>query len=351
MPKRFRYAAIGLCLLLALGLGWQLGKPLPVPASATTQHSYSQALAMVHDGKPGAARLLYQQLMRNDLSAVRQTSLLAELPNYPSPHALKLATAALQNDQALVRHAAIDCIVHLVPATQRSLLLGPLLSDHDTAIRFHAARVLFELSPDDLGLYFADLEKVLEQYVVTLQQQPDDAAAQLQLALLQLHEKAYAKADAALQRARTLQPENLDTVPVQVRVLEALHQPDAAREVLAAQLLRHPQSAFLQSQLGHWLLRNGAPEYALLALTRAVELEPDNQDYRYDLAVALHGLDQVEAAQRQLDEVLRRQPANRKARWLLIDYWKETGQLQNVQILLAELEQQNPDDPLLQQAL
>jgi hypothetical protein len=33
---------------------------------------------------------------------------------------------------------------------------------------------------------------------------------------------------------------------------------------------------------------------------------------------------------------------------LLIQYWKESGQLQNVQVLLAELEQQNPDDPVVQ---
>jgi hypothetical protein len=36
---------------------------------------------------------------------------------------------------------------------------------------------------------------------------------------------------------------------------------------------------------------------------------------------------------------------------LLINYWKESGQLQNVQILLAQLEQLNPDDPALQQGL
>ena len=49
--------------------------------------------------------------------------------------------------------------------------------------------------------------------------------------------------------------------------------------------------------------------------------------------------------------MLNRQPANRRARVLLIEYWKETGQLQNVQILLAQLEQLNPDDPLVQQGL
>ena len=49
--------------------------------------------------------------------------------------------------------------------------------------------------------------------------------------------------------------------------------------------------------------------------------------------------------------MLSRQPANRRARVLLIQYWKETGQLQNVQVLLAELERQNPDDPFLQKGL
>lgn len=348
MPRRFRYAAITLAVALATGVAWHFGKPLPVPASAAVQHSYSTALELAHNGKPGAARLLYQQMARTDLSAVRQASLLAELPNYPSPRALKLATAALANGEPLVRHAAIDCISLLVTRAQRSLLLGPLLGDADLEIRFHAASALLDLSPDEQGLYFAELQKTLDQYAAALQQRPEDAAAQLQLAQVELHNEDYAGADAALQRAHTLQPENLDTVPVQVRVLEAQHQPDKARQALADPLIRHPDSAFLQHELGQWLLRHNAPEYALLALTRAVELEPDNQDYRYDLAVALHGLSQVEAAQRQLDEILRRQPANRKARVLLIEYWKETGQLQNVQVLLAELEQQNPDDPALQ---
>lgn len=350
MPRRFRYAAVALLLSLAAGLAWHLGKPLPVPASVNVQHSYSIALEAAHDGKPGAARLLYQQMARTDLSDIRRAGLLAELPNYPSPQALKLARAELGSDAPLVRHAAIDCLVQLLSPAQRSLLLGPLLSDHDEEIRFHAARALLNLSPDELGLYFGELEKLLDHYIAALQQRPDDADAQLQLAQIELHNDAYSQADAALQRARALQPDNLDAVPIEVSVLEGQHQPDKARQVLADQLTRHPQSAFLQYQLGQWLLRNGAPEFALLALTRAVELEPDNQDYRYDLALALHGLDQVEAAQRQLDEMLRRQPANRKARVLLIGYWKETGQLQNVQILLAELEQQNPDDPALQLA-
>jgi hypothetical protein len=37
-------------------------------------------------------------------------------------------------------------------------------------------------------------------------------------------------------------------------------------------------------------------------------------------------------------------PERSQARVLLINYWKESGQLQNVQILSAQLEQMNPDD-------
>jgi cytochrome c-type biogenesis protein CcmH/NrfG len=334
MPRRFRpAAAVALALAVFMALAWHLGKPLPTPPSATVQYSYGLALENAHDGKPGAARLLYQQLARTDLAPEQQVGLLAELPNYPSTHALKLA---------------IDCLLTLVPAAQRSLLLGPLLNDNDQAIRWHATRALLDLSPDQLGLYYAELEKALDAYARVLQGQPDAPDALLQLARLYLRDQDYAQADAALKRLHELQPENPALIPLRMQVLEGQHLPDQAREVLAEPLRRDPQSALLQTELGHWLLRHGAPEYALLALARAVELAPDNPDYRYDLAVALHGLDQLQAAQHQLDELLRRDPANRRARVLLVQYWKESGQLQNVQVLLAELEQQNPDDPVVQ---
>ncbi|MNE03836.1 putative protoheme IX biogenesis protein [compost metagenome] len=351
MPKASRFTIIGLCLLAVLGAGWLLIKgDAPRPPQAVTQ-GYSQALERAHNGLPGAARVLYQQLARDDLSDIRRASLHAELPNYPSPLALKLAGEDLYNPSPLVRQAAIDSVVGLVPGPQRSLLLGPLLADDDHSMRFAAARALLGLSPDELGLYFGPLQGVLDEYVRVLQAEQDDCPALLLLARLHLHGGDYPEALAALQRCRVLDPGNLETVALQVLVLERQGLTDQSRQVLAEQLQRHPQSAFLQHELGLWLLRHGQDEYALLAFSRALELAPDNNQYRLTLATSLHSLDQVEAAQKQLEAILQSQPANRKARLLLIDYWKETGQLQNVQVLLAELEQLNPDDPLVQQGL
>ncbi|MCU7240081.1 tetratricopeptide repeat protein [Pseudomonas peradeniyensis] len=337
-----------LVLPIAIGYLWRDQQPA---APSLPPHSYAKALRQAHDGLPGAARVLYQQLQRDDLPPIRRAALYVELPNYPSPQALKLAQHDLEHADPLVRRAAIASIRRLLPAAQRSLVLGPLLEDDEQSVRFAAVDALLGLDPDAIGLYFGPLQDALEQYEQTLEQQPDDAAAQVHLARLYMHEQAYSDADRALQRSLAVAPEGLDALATQVRLLEQQGRHDASREVLAKALALRPDSAFLQYELGLWLTRHEQQEYALLALARAVELEPENNEYRYTLAVTLHQLEQIDAAQKQLETVLNRQPANRRARVLLIEYWKETGQLQNVQVLLAELERQNPDDPYLQQGL
>ena len=351
MTQPRRYLVISLVSALVAGGLWYSMRPAPAVPTPSVNQRYSIALDMAHNGKPGAARVLYQQLARTDLSDTRRASLHGELPNYPSPQALKLADADLLNPSPLVRIAAIQSIVGLVPSAQRTLLLGPLLDDSEQSVRFAAANALLGLSPDEQGLYFGPLQQVIDEYERDLKTRPQDPQAQGQLARLYLHEGQLDDAQAALEQVTRLDPDNLKAVVAQIELLDKRGKADQARQLLARQLEAHPDSAYLQHALGIWLLNHGQTEYALLGLARAVELEPDNSDYRYKLATALHDLDQLEAAQRQLEELLQRQPANRKARVLLIRYWKEAGQLQNVQVLLAQLEQQNPDDPALQQGL
>jgi tetratricopeptide (TPR) repeat protein len=336
-------------MLIAIGLlvhGWM--KP---PAAPVITHNYAEALELAHDGKPGAARVLYQQFSRTDLSDIRRAGLLAELANYPSPQALKILDGDLKRPVPLVQQAAIDTASTMVSSSQRSLLIGPLLDDPEQSVRFAAVRSLLGLSPDDLGLYYGPLQDGIEQYEVALAAQPPNGESQLQLARLYVADGNPKKALQALELAMKLEPKNLTGALLQIDLVEQQGQAERAREQLAQLLDQHPESSLLQHALGKWLLRHGQHEYALLALAKAVELDAENTAYRYDLAVALHDLQQLEPAQRQLEDILQRQPANRPARVLLIRYWKESGQLQNVQVLLAELEQQNPDDPALQQGL
>ncbi|OOV90611.1 tetratricopeptide repeat protein [Pseudomonas sp. MF4836] len=349
-PPR-RYLLISLLIVLALSLGWFMLRSSPPQVPEAIKHGYAKALEQARNGQGGAARVLYQQLARPDLTDARRIRLLNELPNYPSPQALKLADADLYHPSAEVRQAAIQSVLGLVPNGQRSLLLGPLLEDREQEVRFAAATALLGLSPDDQGLYFGPLQQVIDEYTQVLKTREDDVEAQYQLARLYLHNADLVKAQQALEQALRLQPDNLQAVVLQIEVLDKQGRSDAARQLLAKQLQAQQDSAYLQHALGLWLLHHQQGEFALLGLSRAVELEPNNADYRYDLATTLHSEQELEAAQKQLEEIVQRQPANRKARVLLISYWKESGQLQNVQVLLAQLEQQNPDDPALQQGL
>ena len=351
MPPRYRLLiAASLLVIVPGGIAYLWHDP-PAPAFTVPPHSYHQALRQARQGQPGAARVLYQQLQRADLASDRRVALLAELPNYPSPLALKLAQDALEDVDPGVRQAGIQSARGLLSDSQRSLVLGPLLDDDEQSVRFAAVDALLGLAPDDIGVYFGPLQEVLEQYQQVLEQQPEQPAVQVHLARLYLHERAFDAAAKALDRALAQDADALDALVLRVRLLEGQGRHDASRHVLAEALARHPDAAVLQYELGRWLLRHDQDEYALLAFSRAVELGPRTADYRYALATTLHRLQQVEAAQKQLETLVDEQPANRKARVLLIQYWKETGQLQNVQVLLAQLEQQNPDDPLVQQGL
>jgi tetratricopeptide (TPR) repeat protein len=346
--QRVVIVCLALLVLAAAVVVWRHSGPLQEPA--VQQEMFGKALRQARSGDAGAARVLYQQLGRTDLLPSQRALLYGLLADYPSPRALKLARADLHNEHPEVRQAAIGAVVGLVPASQRSLILGPLLEDPLASLRYAAARAMLDLSPDDAGLYFGQLDNTLDEYRQVLADSTD-LADQLLLARILIHQSDKVQAGTLLQRLLAQAPDNVQAIALQVRLLDQQGNTDGARQWLAEQLRQYPQSAALQHELGLWLVDHKQDEYALLALTRAVELAPDNSTYRYSLALTLHAMEQVDAAQRQLQEIVQRQPQDRRARVLLITYWKETGQLQNVQVLLAQLEQQNPDDPLVQQGL
>lgn len=336
--------------VISLGL-WQLGRPALTPAVVLPPGSYELALRAARAGEPGAARLLYQQLARDDLALTARAALYPSLVNYPSARALGFVQSGLAEHDSSVRIAAVEAGAQLTEGRARAALLGPLLADTDQAVRRRAALALASLPETDLGRYAKTANEVTANYLAMLEAQQDSYSAQLELARLQAARDDPAQATAAARQALKLDPKALPARVLLAKALDRQGLTTEARALLAEPLREQPDNAYLQHELGQWLLAHQQPEYALLALAKAVELAPDEGGFRYDLAVALYAMDHPEAAQAQLDQLIRRQPWNRRARLLLIDYYKRSGQLQNVQILLAELEQQNPDDPILQQGL
>ena len=220
MSQPRRYLLISLLTVVVLALAWSFLRSSPPQVPEAIKHGYSAALEKARNGQPGAARVLYQQLGRPDLDDQQRIRLLAVLANYPSPQALKLADADLYHPSAEVRKAAIKSVLGLVPSGQRSLLLGPLLDDHEQSVRFAAVDALLGLSPDDQGLYFGPLQQVIDEYTQVLKTRGDNVEAQYQLARLYLHNADLIKAQQTLEQALRLAPDNLQAVVLQIEVLD-----------------------------------------------------------------------------------------------------------------------------------
>ena len=84
------------------------------------------------------------------------------------------------------------------------------------------------------------------------------------------------------------------------------------------------------------------------ALGTAAQLEPQNAQYGYVLAVALHESGKVEQARAELERLLNVQPANRSVRRSLIQYNLDSGQAAKARVLLEDWKTINTGDPLLQ---
>ncbi|RJG11078.1 hypothetical protein D3879_15540 [Pseudomonas cavernicola] len=317
--------------------------------TAVHDGGYADALHQARNGLPGAARMLKQQLERTDLPAIRRATLLAELPNYPSQRSLELAAVALNNSAPQVREAAIDVVSVLSPAQQQIGLLTPRLSDPVRAVRIAAAWQLAQLPEQDRAPIAKLWQPVIREYEDVQNSLKERAEANLNLAMLYQNTGRITLAEPALRDALLRNPDFLPAVVTLVQLLDAQGRTNEARQLLEENLARHPDAALLQHTQGLALVRRGEPDKALLALRKAAQLAPENPQFSFVLAIALHDSGQQEAARKQLEDLLKRQPTNRNARLALISYWHEAGQMQEVQVLQAELEQQNPDDPELQQ--
>jgi len=91
----------------------------------------------------------------------------------------------------------------------------------------------------------------------------------------------------------------------------SLRDPDGER-LLSEALERVPQAASLHFSLGLLQVRQKQVSQALLPLGRAVDLQPDNQRYRYVYAVALNSVGQREKALAVIEAGLALTPGNQQ---------------------------------------
>ncbi|SEC42442.1 tetratricopeptide repeat protein [Pseudomonas marginalis] len=314
--------------------------------STVAEHAprYEESMALIRGGQPGAAQALYDQLARNNLPAIQRATLLAELSNYPSEQALKLATRDLANPASQVRESAVRAISAFLPPAERVALYGPLLQDPVLAVRIIAARDLLSVSAQGLGPAW---DKAIVEYENVQLSLLERAEANLNLAMLYQASDRGDKVEAQLRAALLRDPDFFPALVTLAQWLEANGRAQEARTLISDNLKQHPEAALLQHTQGLMLIRAGDTAKAMPHLREAVRLEPANPQYSYVLAVALHDSGRVDQACEQLEKLLTLQPYNRNARLSLIQYYLENGKEPKAQVVMQAWKKLNPADPAL----
>ena len=307
---------------------------------------YDESLWQVRNGQPGAAQVLYEQLQRSNLPAIQRATLLAELPQYPSEQALKLASKDLTHREPQVRESAIRAVSAFLPAPERVALYAPLLSDPVKAVRIAAARDLLSAA-NNLGSAQANWQAAINEYEQVQLSLVERAEANLNLAMLYQASGRGAEVEPQLRAALKRDGDFYPALVTLVQWLESQGRTAEAQALLLQGLKEHPDAALLQHTQGLALIRAGNREQAMQALRAAVKLEPQNPQYSYVLAVALHEQGKVDEACALLEKLIEQQPTNRSARLALIQYYLNSNQEPKAQVLLQGWKKLNPGDPAL----
>ena len=319
------------------------------PDAQPRDGGYARDLHAARQGLPGAAAALNRQLARSDLADIRWATLLSELPNYPSAGAQKTVGEALTSPSAQVRHTAAGLLGALFAPQQQLQLLSPLLEDPVRAVRLEAAWQLLQLAAD-ANAQPQMLRELIGEYEQSQNSMQERAETQLNLAgvyqLTGREARVEPALDKALQQDPTFHPARI--MLAQLRE-QAGNDPEGALSLLRESIEQYPLEPSLQHALGLTLVRQRQYAEALNALHKAHELAPEQSEYAYVLAVALHGVGEQQAALDLLRERLQAQPTDRRTRQALISYLRAADGQVEADSLLAELAAQNPDDPLLQQ--
>jgi len=261
------------------------------------------------------------------------------------PQSLPVVRKLLANYDPTMRIAALGLIEPFELAV-RAQAAAPLLADPVRGVRVEAARVLADVSDDQLSLDQRRARaEATNEYVESLQQDSDWPAANASLGNLRMRQGRPEEAIAAYERALALDPR---FVGAYVNLADAYRQ--QGRDAEAEKLLRRglallPRAPDLHHALGLLLVRKGDKAAALTELTVAAKLAPDNARYGFVYAVGLFSAGRRGEALSVLRAAEARHPYDLEILGALVSMNREAGNARAALTYARKIAEIIPDDP------
>lgn len=262
------------------------------------------------------------------------------LRNYPNPYAVNTALVQLESANATLRLTAIK-VVELLPVQQRLHYLWPSLNDPVKAIRMEAARLLASTLVDRTIVLQPTqqqaIQKAVDEYMASLQQNADTPAGQMQLGALYQSLNQLDLAEAAYQHARLIEPSYLPAIVNQADLYRSKGQDQLAVPLLKQALNIEPKNAAANYAMGLLMIRlkqlDSAANYLKIAATQT----PEIVRYNYVYAVTLFETGKQALAISTLKKALQNSPNNTEIISALAAYLTTMGRVEEARQYSAQL--------------
>ena len=286
-------------------------------------------LSLVHDG---------------DQPAIVRASALSRLARDASPSAMEAAVEALNDNDELVRRAAVELLTASALRV-RVRYLPRMVEDPVRAVRIAAARALASVPdgeiPEDLR---AARARAMDEYIAAQTYNADRPEAHLNLGALHQERGELDRAEAAYRKALELYPD----APQALINLADLHRARGdeaqAESLLIAGVRTHPASASLHHALGLSYARQKKGRQSLEHLSAAARLGRDDPVYAYVYGVALHSYGDPARAVAVLEGAHQRFTGERSILQALASMERDRGNTARALVYARKLVEAAPED-------
>lgn len=315
------------------------------PESTHRGPHFGEALQAARHNRRDAERLLLSVITDSAQPGIARATALTRLADRPAPSHLSALKAALDDDDPLMRIAAMDFLEQADIRT-RIDLGWPLLDDPVRTVRLEAARVLSPLMAERLPDKFRrQLQKRIEEYEAAQGVNLERPESHLNLGVMAINQGRARKAEAAYRQALRLDPEFVPATVNLADLYRQLGQEQEGQQVLLDGIEANPLDPSLHHALGLLQVRRNQLDKATRSLARATELAPGNNHYTYVYALALEKAGVHDKAADTLAKVLRQDPAHRDAAVTLANLYIKTGNTKAAGEVIRAIRRNAPEDP------
>ena len=176
-----------------------------------------------------------------------------------------------------------------------------------------------------------------------LKREPKFADAYFLLGMIALEHGRAGKARELIDRALSQTPDNAEYLAHRAKCLVLLKDHAAALQSAHEALALAPTDALTLDTIGVALAKAGNHETAIGAFMRAVDRQPENPQFHFNLASSQEFVGDFGAAEQSYERAIRLRPDFHRAHWALSDLTRATPEKNHIERLEKLLDTSSPD--------